>query len=524
MFWELGRPAQRASYRKFWVMAYDTIYTAAVQRPAVFGEGYLAECERAKSDVNDDRRLRDDGGRGVCGMNGREGVQREQGHGNVAPPRQSGNKPRGQFANKRKYCKRPPYLRPPKSRARVFYIQSTTGQHGPADGVSSAVALLFSRSLKVIGSNSRSLEVIGSKSRSPAPNMAATMAGSTKVADWVLVRGEMVNLRIKEYVTLSEDYEASLAAGEEAQILVRFASSHHFRVTSRCPTCRKSSVSQCQKELPTPEVWSRRTQGKLPPTKSNDRHVFHLWQTRWTLPATGGFSPGAPGCPITVFCHLSIARSDSISLVRENGGLTSKDSRVSKSPACQSHTLLFDTCSHRLPFRWSLVAFYRSELSHSFIHPFLLKLPARRSAVIFIASHLTIWKVHRTSRRAERTMSSHTELEIVAGAREPSGISVDPSSEMSTVQHKAQSVLWFTEFKVVVTVQHNFRQLYPGQHFFFWGYVDDIGYAVKIRDLQHLHQIITAAIETTRPTVLRNTWMEVEYRLDICKATNGAQT
>ncbi|KAJ8871020.1 hypothetical protein PR048_027323 [Dryococelus australis] len=47
-----------------------------------------------------------------------------------------------QFVNKSKYFKRPPYLRPPKIRARVYYIQTTTGQHGPADGVSSAVAII----------------------------------------------------------------------------------------------------------------------------------------------------------------------------------------------------------------------------------------------------------------------------------------------------------------------------------------------------------------------------------------------
>ncbi|KAJ8871571.1 hypothetical protein PR048_027897 [Dryococelus australis] len=48
----------------------------------------------------------------------------------------------GQFENKRKYCERPPYLRLPKSRAWVFYIQLMTGQHGPADGASSVVAVI----------------------------------------------------------------------------------------------------------------------------------------------------------------------------------------------------------------------------------------------------------------------------------------------------------------------------------------------------------------------------------------------
>ncbi|KAJ8872714.1 hypothetical protein PR048_026328 [Dryococelus australis] len=58
---------------------------------------------------------------------------------------------------------------------------------------------------------------------------------------------------------------------------------------------------------------------------------------------------------------------------------------------------------------------------------------------------------------------SNTDLEIVAGARATSGICADTSSEMSTMQQKAQCALWFAEFKSVVTVHHNFRRQNPGQ-------------------------------------------------------------
>ncbi|KAJ8873719.1 hypothetical protein PR048_024553 [Dryococelus australis] len=56
--------------------AKDTIYTAATQRPAVFDGVHLAECARAKRIVDDDRILRDDGGRGVRTVNGRDGVKK----------------------------------------------------------------------------------------------------------------------------------------------------------------------------------------------------------------------------------------------------------------------------------------------------------------------------------------------------------------------------------------------------------------------------------------------------------------
>ncbi|KAJ8872839.1 hypothetical protein PR048_026455 [Dryococelus australis] len=51
--------------------------------------------------------------------------------------------------------------------------------------------------------------------------------------------------------------------------------------------------------------------------------------------------------------------------------------------------------------------------------------------------------------------------QAVHGASTPSGICTDPSNEMVTVQQKAQYVLWFAEFKSIVTVHHNFI---PGQH------------------------------------------------------------
>jgi hypothetical protein len=47
-------------------------------------------------------------------------------------------------------------------------------------------------------------------------------------------------------------------------------------------------------------------------------------------------------------------------------------------------------------------------------------------------------------------------------------------------------------------------------------------YQTKVQDVAELRRQITAAYETVAPVILRNTWREVEYRLDICRATKGA--
>lgn len=58
--------------------------------------------------------------------------------------------------------------------------------------------------------------------------------------------------------------------------------------------------------------------------------------------------------------------------------------------------------------------------------------------------------------------------------------------------------------------------------FFLWGYVKDIVYRTKIRDISDLKQKITDAIATIDEAMLQRTWQEIEYRLDVLRATNGA--
>jgi hypothetical protein len=58
--------------------------------------------------------------------------------------------------------------------------------------------------------------------------------------------------------------------------------------------------------------------------------------------------------------------------------------------------------------------------------------------------------------------------------------------------------------------------------FFLWGYVKDIVYKTKVRHINDLKQRITDAIATVHEAMLERTWMEIEYRLDVLRATNGA--
>ena len=70
---------------------------------------------------------------------------------------------------------------------------------------------------------------------------------------------------------------------------------------------------------------------------------------------------------------------------------------------------------------------------------------------------------------------------------------------------------------------------YPGHlespstwFFFLWGYIKNIVYAEKIRNIRHLQERITSAIETVTRDTIQKTWQEIEFRLDVSRATNGA--
>jgi hypothetical protein len=59
-------------------------------------------------------------------------------------------------------------------------------------------------------------------------------------------------------------------------------------------------------------------------------------------------------------------------------------------------------------------------------------------------------------------------------------------------------------------------------YFFLWGYVKNIVYATKVTSVEQHCERIRGAIETVTPQMLQATWQEIEYRLDILRATRGA--
>ena len=58
--------------------------------------------------------------------------------------------------------------------------------------------------------------------------------------------------------------------------------------------------------------------------------------------------------------------------------------------------------------------------------------------------------------------------------------------------------------------------------FFLWGYVKDNVYRTPICDLQTLKTRIKEAIASVTFEMLQNTWREIDHRLDVLRATNGA--
>jgi len=47
-------------------------------------------------------------------------------------------------------------------------------------------------------------------------------------------------------------------------------------------------------------------------------------------------------------------------------------------------------------------------------------------------------------------------------------------------------------------------------------------YGEKIRNIQHLQERITSAIETVTRDMIQKTWKKTEFRLDVSRATNVA--
>jgi len=58
--------------------------------------------------------------------------------------------------------------------------------------------------------------------------------------------------------------------------------------------------------------------------------------------------------------------------------------------------------------------------------------------------------------------------------------------------------------------------------FFLWGCVKDKVFSTPVPDVTNLKVRITDAFATITEDVLENTWREIDYRLDVLRATKGA--
>ncbi|PNF41647.1 hypothetical protein B7P43_G07629 [Cryptotermes secundus] len=58
--------------------------------------------------------------------------------------------------------------------------------------------------------------------------------------------------------------------------------------------------------------------------------------------------------------------------------------------------------------------------------------------------------------------------------------------------------------------------------FFLWGYVKDRVFVLSVNDLPDLRVRIRETTATVPMNMLERMWQEIEYRLDIVRATNGA--
>ncbi|GBM31082.1 hypothetical protein AVEN_32465-1 [Araneus ventricosus] len=58
--------------------------------------------------------------------------------------------------------------------------------------------------------------------------------------------------------------------------------------------------------------------------------------------------------------------------------------------------------------------------------------------------------------------------------------------------------------------------------FYLWGYVKQHVNSERINDINHLKQRITDVIHSVTPDSFTRVWEELDYRLDVCRATNGA--
>jgi hypothetical protein len=78
-------------------------------------------------------------------------------------------------------------------------------------------------------------------------------------------------------------------------------------------------------------------------------------------------------------------------------------------------------------------------------------------------------------------------------------------------------------FEMIVGVINNTFQMQNPCDFFLWGYVKDQVYVPPLpASIPELKVLIGTATETITANMLQTVWNELDYRVDVCRITNGA--
>jgi len=77
--------------------------------------------------------------------------------------------------------------------------------------------------------------------------------------------------------------------------------------------------------------------------------------------------------------------------------------------------------------------------------------------------------------------------------------------------------------EMVRNLGHHDHQTSPPLTSFLWGYVKDKVFLTPALNITNLKKRITDAFATITEDVLENTWREIDYRLDVLRATKGTR-
>jgi len=83
----------------------------------------------------------------------------------------------------------------------------------------------------------------------------------------------------------------------------------------------------------------------------------------------------------------------------------------------------------------------------------------------------------------------------------------------------SEQVDWERRSDTLVTTIAGYH---PILDFFLWGHVKDKVFSTPVPDITNLKSRITDAFATITEDMFEKTWREIDYRLDVLRATKGA--